>query len=118
MPVQAEINCLSRPVRDHLEGALDSYFADISSRRELASRQIRLYEDMIRTRDFEMHIIPIHGEEHARELIDLESYIVQDSDRILSEIGVVREIVAAAPDCVGNGAVDEYFVPYESYMHN
>ncbi len=118
MPLQAEINCLSRPVRDHFEGALSSYFADISARKELAARQIRIYEDMIRVGDYNMHIIPLQGEAHARELIDLETYIVNDSDRILSEIQVLNEVVAAAPDCGSNGAVDDFGLPYESYMHN
>lgn len=118
MPLQAEINCLSRPVRDHLVGALGSYTADISARRELATRQIRFYEDMIRTGDFEQQVLPIQGEAHARELIDFEEYIVNDSDRILSEIQVLNEIVAGAPDCGSNGAVDDFGLPYESYMHN
>ena len=117
MPIQAEINCLSRPVKDYLSGALGSYYADINTRKDLAARQISMYEDMIRTGDYEMHIIPITGETHARELIDFEAYVIEDSDRILADIMIINEIVEAAPDCAGNGAVDEFGMPYESYMH-
>lgn len=103
MHLQAEIICINGPVRAHLEGALDSYFNDMTTRKEMAERQRRMYEDMIRTGAFEEHMIPVHDEEHARELIDIENWIVQDSDRLLLEIRELAEIVNRAPACETNG---------------
>jgi len=103
MPQQVEIVCISRPTREHLRSALNSYFADIINRQEMARRSKDMYLDLIDKGDYESYIVPIQGEEHARELIDIEDWIIADSDRVMGEISELSALVEAAPDCETNG---------------